>query len=271
MNDAAVERISAELIALLGSGRQVVPFTRRGVPFGLDEAYRIASRVADLRQALGQTPVGRKIGFTNRSIWAGLGIDAPIWNFVFDATVQDAVAGTGRIALSGMPEPRIEPEIALHLAVDPAPGMTTGEVADCVDWAAPAFEIVYSIFPGWDFSAADAAAAYGVHGALIVGERMHLPQTGAARAGLISSISVELQSDRGQFRAGHAGNVLGGPIEALTFLVEELARYPVCPPLRAGELVTTGTLTEAMPGRPGEVWTARFDGAGLQPLHLRLE
>ena len=65
----SVEQISEELVALLGTGRQVEPFSRRGVPFDLSTAYAIATRVGDLRRARGHKPIGRKIGFTNRSIW----------------------------------------------------------------------------------------------------------------------------------------------------------------------------------------------------------
>jgi 2-oxo-3-hexenedioate decarboxylase len=33
--------------------------------------------------------IGRKIGFTNRTIWAKYAVYAPIWGFVFDTTVCD--------------------------------------------------------------------------------------------------------------------------------------------------------------------------------------
>lgn len=250
MNDAPdIERISQELMVLLGTERQVEPFSRRYPDFGLRHAYEIVSRVCDLRRARGESPVGRKIGFTNRSIWGDLGISAPVWNYVFDSTVK---CGQTKTVLIGMPEPRIEPELVLHLVEPPASGMTTTELFECIDWIAPGFEVVYSIFPNWKFTAADAAAAYGVHGALFVGEKLDVSLARPDHLAKISSFGVELDSDVGVSRKGHARNVLGGPIEALRFLVEEIARYPSCEPLRAGELVTTGTLTEAMPARVGE-------------------
>lgn len=272
MNEAvSVEQISAELIALLGSDQQVEPFSRRGVPFDLATAYQIVSRVGELRRTLGQKPVGRKIGFTNRSIWGPHGISAPIWNYVFDTTVSNAVAGQSRIRLIGMPEPRIEPELVLHLAQAPEAGMTAHDLIECIDWVAPGFEVVCPIFPNWDFSAADAAAAFGVHSALVVGGWLDISSARADHAAAMSMFSVELRNNAGICRRGQARDVLGGPVEALKFLVEELARYPVCDPLRAGELVTTGTLTEAMPVRAGEAWAAHFDGIGLGPLHLAFD
>lgn len=266
MPDASdIERISQELMDLLGTDRQVEPFSRRHPHFDLRHAYEVVSRVGDLRRARGEHPVGRKIGFTNRSIWGDLGISAPVWNYVFDSTVK---SGQSRTGLNGMPEPRIEPELVLHLAQPPAPGMTTTKLFECIDWVAPGFEVVYSIFPDWSFTAADAAAAYGVHGALFVGEKLHVGPSQAHRVEEMSSFGVELESNLGVSRMGHARNVLGGPLEALRFLVEEVARYPICEPLHAGELVTTGTLTEAMPARRGETWTVRFEGSKLTPLRL---
>lgn len=262
-----VERICEEAMALLGTAQQVEPFSRRYPGFDLAEAYGVAAQVRDLRCARGERPIGRKIGFTNRAVWGAYGISAPIWNYVFDRTVKEG-AKQPLFELAGMPEPRIEPEIVLHIARAPAVGMNTMDLIECVDWVAPGFEVVYSIFPNWEFSAADAAAAYGVHGALILGEMLNLDGMLSERAAGISKFDVEMVNNRGVSRTGNARNVLGGPLEALKFLVEEIARYPVCEPLHANELVTTGTLTEAMAAMPGEVWNARFHGIDLKPLHL---
>ena len=65
-------------------------------------------------------------------------------------------------------------------------------------------------------------------------------------------------------------NVLGSPLKALRFLVEELTRYPNCESLRPGELVTTGTLTEAMPAISGHNWATNLAGIGIDGLRLRL-
>jgi 2-oxo-3-hexenedioate decarboxylase len=71
----------------------------------------------------------------------------------------------------GFAEPRIEPEIVFKLALAPTLGMDETALLDCVDWVAHGFEIVQSIFPGWKFSAPDTVAAFGLHGALLIGPR----------------------------------------------------------------------------------------------------
>ena len=68
--------------------------------------------------------------------------------------------------------------------------------------------------------------------------------------------------------AGTGANVLDGPVEALTHLVGVLASDPLNPPLRAGEIVTTGTLTRAFPVTPGERWSTEIAGYDLPGLSI---
>jgi 2-oxo-3-hexenedioate decarboxylase len=269
------ERVSAlasEAFSLLGTGRQVTPFTARHPGFDLGEAYEVAARVRDLRAARGEQPVGRKIGFTNRSVWSSKGISAPIWGYVFDSTVHDLPRSGGVMTLGSLTEPRIEPEIVLHLATAPTPGMSEAELLRCIDWVAHGFEIVFSIFPGWNFEAADATVAYGVHAALMLGERCAIGDDRAVWGRRLSEFDIELVRADGATFSGHARNVLGGPLTALGFLVEEIARHPASEPLRAGEIVTTGTLTEAPAAVAGERWSTRFDSeAGLAGMTLAFQ
>ena len=45
-----------------------------------------------------------------------------------------------------------------------------------------------------------------------------------------------------------------------------LAGQPQFPPLAAGEIVTTGTLTDAWPVAPGEIWASDYGTLGLEGL-----
>jgi 2-oxo-3-hexenedioate decarboxylase len=62
---------------------------------------------------------------------------------------------------------------------------------------------------------------------------------------------------------GVGANVLDSPLLALAYFVEVLAKQPGAEPLRPGELVTTGTLTDAHPVAPGETWSTAIDGLPL--------
>jgi 2-oxo-3-hexenedioate decarboxylase len=187
---------------------------------------------------------------------------------MFDTTVRDLDALDGTFDLDGLPEPRIEPELVLHLSRAPEPGMDEAALLGCVDWVAHGFEIVFSIFPGWRFAAADAAAAYGVHAALLLGARHPVGDDRQAWFEALSRFEVTLAREGAGSVEGHARNVLGGPLSALRFLVEEIARFPASAPLAAGEMVTTGTLTEAMPAVPGAAWRSTLRGIAIDGLRL---
>ena len=263
-------KIATEALETLFTGRQVPTFSSRYADFTLPEAYDVAERIRQARERRGETSIGRKIGFTNRAVWSDFGISGPIWGYLYDSTVRNLPETGEAFSLTGLAEPRIEPELVLHLSTAPQSTMNDHELTGCIDWMAHGFEIVHSIFPRWSFTAADAVAAFGVHGALLLGERHPLSEDGSRGAELRSDFSVELRREGAPVSRGKGRDVLGGPVQALRFLVEELERNPAMPPLRPGETITTGTLTQAMPVSPGETWTTALVGIKLDGLHLEL-
>src|SRR5919108_1274930 len=148
-----IDRVASEALAAIDSGRAIASFCARLPGFRLDDAYRVTAAIRQLREARGERVVGRKIGFTNRTIWAEYGVYEPIWGYVYDRTMHDLdhVA----FPLRGLTEPRIEPEIVFGLAAAPAVGMDERELLGAIEWIAHGFEIVQSIFPGWKFTAPD--------------------------------------------------------------------------------------------------------------------
>ncbi len=264
----SVDEVADEVLAVLGQGRQVKPFTKRDPGFDLAEAYAIAGLVRERREARGEKAVGRKIGFTNRTVWDGAGITGPIWNYMYAHTVHDLAAAGHAVSVAGYPEPRIEPEIAVHFARQPEAGMAEAELMGCIDWVAHGFEIVHSIFPAWQLKAADAVAACGVHTALLLGRKHDVTQDRVNWMHLISTFDIELSNGGSVKRLGHARNVLGGPLSAIRHCMDVIAHYPGSEPIAAGEIVTTGTLTEAMPVAAGETWTTHLFGTELEGLRL---
>ena len=257
-----IEAIASELMSVLGTGRTVEPYSKRAAGLDLGEAYTIAERVRELREKRGEHAVGRKIGFTNRAVQKTFGVSAPIWNYMFDATVRD-LGASGTFALAGTCAPRIEPEIILHLAKAPRPGMAEPELAGCVDWVAHGFEIVDAIFPNWSFTAPDAVAGFGVHAALLMGPQRSIAADRAQWIEQLARFTITLASSDGVTRSGSGANVLDSPLTALKFLVDEIARYPHSRPVEAGEIITTGTLTDAMPIAAGQKWSTQLEGIAL--------
>lgn len=271
ISTADIDAIASEAFALLGTGRQTEPFSRRRDDFDLSTAYRVTPVLRRLREGRGERVVGRKIGFTNRTIWPEYGVYAPIWGYMYDRTVFDLAEVADGFSLREMPEPRIEPEILLHFARAPVPGMDEAGLLSCIDWIAHGFELVQSIFPGWKFVAADTVAAYGLHGAYFIGERHGIDGNRGDWLKALCNFRIELFRNGQSAGRGTSTDVLDGPLTALKHLNDLLAADPGNPPLAAGEMITTGTLTAAFPVSPGETWSTKLDGIALPGLSLALK
>jgi 2-oxo-3-hexenedioate decarboxylase len=264
-----VQDIAKQGFTVLETGRQIAPFSEADPDLSLDQAYQVTAAVRALREARGERPIGRKIGFTNRTIWAEYGVYAPIWGYIYDRTVRDLTSEPLEASLKGLAEPRIEPEIMFGLAAPPEPAMDAQELIGCIDWIAHGFEIVQSIFPNWAFRASDTVAAYGLHGRLFIGPRHPAKPRRTEWAQELTRFEIDLFRNGTLIDHGRAANVLDGPLFALRHLVETLAQDSHNPPLAAGEIVTTGTLTRAFPVAAGEVWVTQLTGIPLKGARIR--
>ncbi len=241
-------------------------------PADLAAAYRDALAVRALREARGERPVGFKIGFTNRTIWQRYGVFAPIWGTVWDSTLRHCPDGQATLALERLCQPRLEPELVFGLRATPPAEPTLEQLFEALDWLATGFEVVQSHAPGWRFGAPETVADGGLHGRLFVGPTQPVrawADHGAALDERLAASRVQLSRDGVPIEQGQGRHVLDGPLHALLHFVHELQRCPGAPALRPGDVVTTGTWTDAWPLAPGQTWLAAFD-APLASFTLRV-
>ena len=265
----ALRNIAAEAAGAFNSGaREVQPFSGRHPSLTMDDAYRITALANGMRVANGYRPVGRKIGFTNRRMWDEYGVHAPVWGYVYDRTLHDLATP---LPLAPYSDPKIEPEIMFGLAKTPSPGMDDAALLTCVAWVAHGYEMVQSIYPGWKFARPDAVIVDGHHAALLIGPRHGIGASASEWLRTLASFEIELLCDGKFMDKGHALNVLEGPLSTICYVMDLLARDPDNPPLAAGEIVSTGTLTRALPVKPGETWTTKLNGIALEGASLRFE
>jgi len=211
-------------------------------------------------------PVGRKIGFTNRGIWQKYGVHQPIWGTAYDDTLIPARDGVATVPLAGLAHPRIEPEICFKLRAAPSPALTPDELLACIEWVAHSIEIVQCRNADWKVTLADCAAQNALHGRLVLGS----PQPIAAdMAAALPAVQVTLRKNGKEVDRGTGANVLDSPLLALAHLAHVLAQERGAPPLEAGEIVSTGTMTDAHPVARGETWRTEIRGLPLCGLEIR--
>jgi 2-oxo-3-hexenedioate decarboxylase len=285
MQQSTIELYATEMQRVFETNTTVEALSECLDGFENGDAYRISAEVMRRRERAGWRRVGRKIGFTNRSIYEQYKVDQPMFGYMWDRTVSDAAAPggvytgeapsltyrlndddvKGTLSLAGLSQPLIEPEIVFGLRDTPKLGDPIEELLECIDWIGHGFEIVQCHFPGWRFSIGDCIADGGLHGRYIVGPRFEI--TRGNERSLVEKLAffdIELSCNGEPVRTGGGRLVLGSPLEALNYLVQVLAELPEHPPLLPGEIITTGTLTDAMPVQPGQTWSTRIDG--LPPL-----
>lgn len=264
------DALAGRILAAYDAGERLALLPSAVDPsFGLDEGYAVADALRTRRIARGERPVGYKIGFTNRGIWARYGVYAPIWGPVWDTTLRHVDDGHAEVSLRGLVQPRLEPEVAFGFASVPRAGMSEAELAGCLEWVAHSFEVVHTHFDDWRFAAADGVADFALHGRLFVGPRVPVDRFDSLGAEL-AALRVELHEDtRGVVEQGRADIVLDGPLNALRLWIDAMHAQPQGWPIRPGDVVTTGTITDAWPLLPGEQWSTRLSDARLSGLRLR--
>jgi 2-oxo-3-hexenedioate decarboxylase len=264
--------LARELTAAYTNGQLTSTPSSRDPGFDLPAAYAVEAALVKLRAADGHHPVGRKIGFANKAVWRVLKLDTVVWAHMYDDTVRDAADGVATLGIGRMYSPKIEPEIVFKLKQPlPADGRDPAAVLGAVEWLALGFEIIDCVFADWKFQPADFVAAYGLHAALVVGRP--LPVEAEAIPTLVDELArfkVKLLRNGEVVEEGAGRNCLRSPALSLAELASALSHQPDADPLAAGELVSTGTLTESRLIAAGETWTAVVDGLGVSDLTLRV-
>ncbi len=269
-NDA--ESLARELLAASETGQMVpvAPSNRPG--FDLNTAYEVETTLKQLREAAGHRAVGRKVGYANKAMWRVLKLETLVWAHMYDDTVHYSDANSAALTLAHSRSLKIEPEIVFGLKQP-----VTGEASDATaalastDWLAIGFEIIDCPFPEWKFQPSDFVASFGLHAALVIGERMQVrPDLIASLVNQLPQFKVRI-SKHGEFvEEGSGRNCLRSPALCLAELGAAIVRRFPNQPLSAGEIVSSGTLTAGHPTGEGDVWTVEVEGLSLPPLTLSL-
>jgi 2-keto-4-pentenoate hydratase len=144
-------------------------------------------------------------------------------------------------------QPRVEPEVVLMID-DP---LSADGVLPSVCAALAGLEVVDSVWAGYrvrleDNTADGSSAAYAVLGPVL------------DSLADLADMPVTLHRNGSPVGHGHGRDAMGGPLDALRWLVDALKSRGES--LRSGDIVLTGGLTAAVPIDPGDVVHAEFGG-----------
>lgn len=264
--------LAAELRSAFSERRtlSIPPSSRDGLD--VPTAYAVERELVRRRRAEGHRTVGVKVGYANKAMWRVLKLETLVWARMYDDTVRYADANAATLSIAQMISPKIEPEIVFKMKAPPGKDVAEAAVAlEAVEWLALGFEIIDCPYADWKFQPADFVAAYGLHAALIVGTPR--PVTAANISEFVDQLSkfkVRLLKDGQLVEEGSGRNSLRSPALCLVELGSAMAQQEGAESLTAGDLISSGTLTESKPIHPGATWTAAVEGIDLPTLTLTL-
>jgi 2-keto-4-pentenoate hydratase len=227
-------------------------------PKSAEEAYRCQDiLVQKLLEHYGGGGIGYKIACTNVTAQRQLNVDGPFHGRMMSAFCFDSPA---QIGASQFFMRVVEAEFAFLMARDLPPAShvrSNEEVAAAVEGVLPGIEIVDSRFNDWtSIGALSLIADNACHAAWVKGSLRE-----DWRGLDLAAQTVRLTVNGRLHREGSGAAVLGHPLNALTWLANQLSSQGQG--LKAGQYVTTGVTMEVYMGQPGDRIEADFGPLGV--------
>lgn len=218
------------------------------VPETTADGYTVNKVVAE---RLGWEPLGWKIAGTTDAVRGKLSLDGPIYGRTFR---RFACTSPAQYKADDLLDPLIECEFFITLARDLPPRekpWTPSEAIEAIGEVHAGIEIAEcryarAALPPMPAILADGSAS----GRYVFGERIENWRDGLA------SIAVQVEIDGVPRRQGIGADVMGDPLRPLWWLAEERRHWG--DGLRAGETISTGSMTGMLPVRAGQKVRALF-------------
>jgi 2-oxo-3-hexenedioate decarboxylase len=271
-NDDDIDALAQELLSAYETGRMIPlpPSARPG--FDLNTAYEVEAALKRLREASGHRAVGRKVGYANKAMWRLLKLETLVWAHMYDDTVHYSNNNSAALTLQHTRSLKIEPEILFGLKqAITTENLDATAALESTDWLAMGFEIIDCPFPEWQFQPSDFVASFGLHAALVVGEKITVrPESIGELVSSLPRCTVRMLKNGEFVEEGAGKNSLRSPALCLAELGSAIISRSATERLAAGEIISTGTLTSGHLTEKGDSWTAEVAGLALPPLTLRL-
>lgn len=254
MQQNKIDQYAQELFHALRHAESVAPLTDREPDMTIEDAYHISTGLLEHRLKDGEKVIGKKIGVTSKAVQNMLGVHQPDFGYLTDAmlaTSDQPIQIAGR-----MIAPRAEGEIAFILKRDlVGPGVTNAQVLAATEAVMPCFEIVDSRIQDWRIKIQDTVADNASCGMFVLGDQAMRPtDIDLTTAGMLVELNGEIIS------TGAGAAALGSPVNCVTWLANTLGQYGI--PLKAGEVILSGSLVPLQPVKAGDNLNVRIGGMG---------
>lgn len=219
----------------------------------IETAYAIQDFNNRILINAGARVVGRKIGLTSKVVQQQLGVNQPDFGLLFNT--KEVLNGDS-ISVKEILQPKVEGEIAFVLGKDlPDYSLTISELISAIDYVVPAIEIVGSRIKNWDIKITDTIADNASASHFVIGHQPHKLE----RVDIINC-HMQLYKEGEVVSKGMGSDCLGSPLNAVLWLVNKMAYLGT--PLKAGELILSGSIGKFVDVLAGDTFTAKFSNLG---------
>ena len=233
--------------------REVVRITADYPGMTVEEAYQVQEELVAIKLEQGHRVVGPKMGLTSQAKMKQMGVEDPIYGYVFDYML---IPEGGTLSMSDVIHPKVEVEIAFVMGKDvEGPGVTAAQILAATEYVIPALEIIDSRYENFKFTLADVVADNASTSRVVFGNKMVRPdQLELDLVGATLSINGEIKD------LGAGAAVVGHPANSLAMLANMLAKKGE--KIKAGDVILSGGITGAHMLNVGDTVSAKLDGLG---------
>jgi 2-oxopent-4-enoate/cis-2-oxohex-4-enoate hydratase len=231
----------------------LAPLTERFPDITIDDAYHISLQMLERRVQAGERVIGKKIGVTSKAVQSMLNVFQPDFGYLTDKMVY-----SGEMPISkNLVQPKAEGEVAFRLKHDLiGPGISNADVLAATESVMPCFEVVDSRIENWNIKIQDTVADNASCGLFVVNEDAAVDprDIDLATCGMVVTKNGSLLS------TGAGAAALGSPVNCVAWLANTLGQFGI--PLKAGEIILSGSLVPLEPVVPGDEMTVSIGGMG---------
>ena len=254
MDQALIRQLAVELLAAEDNATPIPPLTDRYPEITVADAYQVQNTVVEMRLARGEVIIGKKIGLTSKGIQLQVGVTEPDYGVMTNAgLVMDGACIDSRKMIA----PRIEPELVFVLERDlDGPQVTPWDVIRATAGVMPALEIVDSRIIDWKIKIQDTVSDAASYARIVTGGNQLIPISSLD----LSMVPMALYRNGELVHTACGAAVMANPINSVTWLANKMVEYGT--PLKAGELILSGSFTPTVDFHPGDHIQANFGPVG---------
>jgi 2-keto-4-pentenoate hydratase len=209
------------------------------------------------RLGRGEEPLGWKVAFSAPAALHDLDLEAPLIGFLTDRSL---LIDGSTVEISSWQKPALEPEIAVHLKTDLAPGASRDETAAAIDGLGAAIELADVDVPAHELEQAVATDLFQ--------RRVVLGQVDRSRAGGdAGGIEARVYRDGSEAaRTDDPEGFVGNLVDVTRHVANYLGAFGEH--LASGQVIITGSVVPLVWLEPGEEVRVELDPLGTLSLNF---